>query len=539
MKSLKDNNWKQEVIYQIYPRSYYSKKGNSVGDIAGIAAKIEYINKLGIDRVWLSPFFDSPMKDYGYDVKDYYKVDKMFGTNQDFYALVKAVHKKGLKIIIDQVYNHTSDQCKWFNESANRQDKKDWYIWADANKDGSPPNNWLSIFGGGAWQWHPTRMQYYLHQFLKEQPDLNFNNPKVIKEILNVAKFWLDKGVDGFRLDTAHCYTQDKKLRNNPPRKDAPPDANPVNPYFMQNHIYDIDYKRNIPFFEKLRKLTDKYPSSFVVGEVGGNQQLDSMCLYTKTGKRLHAVYIFCFLTEFSAKDLYGVFNYLAKNMDDGFPCWAFSNHDVKRVASRGNVPSKWMPEYTRFMMALLLSIRGVPCIYQGEELGLPEADIAYEDLQDPYGKEFWPEYKGRDGCRTPMPWDANHQYGGFSKKKPWLPIPKQHLKLAVNRQEKDKKSMLWFTRTMLEWRKKQDAILDGEMTLIKTQSKDVFAFYRESNQQKILFMFNYSPKEQSISLPINADNKRLIPDSFFNRVKESGGTIKMPPYGVYITQVN
>lgn len=538
----KNEDWKEDVIYQVYPRSYFAKKGNSIGDINGITAKLDYIKQLGVDRIWISPFFKSPMKDYGYDIEDYYKVDKMFGTNADFYRLIKATHRRGMKIIIDQVYNHSSDQCEWFKQSVSglHKDKKDWYVWADAKKDGSPPNNWLSIFGGNAWQWHPTKMQYYLHQFLKEQPDLNFNNPEVIKEILRVAKFWLDKGVNGFRLDTAHCYTQDKKLRNNPSLKKAAFDANPVNPYFKQEHLYDVDYKRNVPFFTKLRTLTDKYKDSFVVGEVGGNEQLDSMCLYTKTGNRLHAVYIFCFLVDFTSKDLYSVFSYLDRNLGDGYPCWAFSNHDVRRIASRNNVPSKLIPQYTRFMMALLLTIRGVPCIYQGEELGLPEADIDFADLQDPYGKEFWPEYKGRDGCRTPMPWDGNDKYGGFSKEKPWLPVSKQHLKLAVNRQEQDTKSMLLFTKTMLEWRKQQDAILKGQMQLIKSAHKDVFIFIRESAKQKILFMFNYSPKEQKVSLPQQVkNNTRISPHSFFNKARASNGTITKPPYGVYITQIN
>ena len=549
--SKKNNNWKHEVIYQVYPRSYYAKSGKSIGDIPGIASKLDYIKDLGIDRLWLSPFFESPMKDYGYDVADYIKVDPMFGTNTDFYDLTEQAHGKGLKVIIDQVYNHTSDLHEWFKESVSRKDKEDWFVWADAKEDGSPPNNWLSIFGGCGWQWHPSRQQYYLHQFLKEQPDLNFNNPEVVEAILDVAKFWLDKGVDGFRLDTAHCYTQDTQLRDNPPLGDTegPPDSNTANPYFKQNHLYDIDYKKNVTFFEKLRALANNYSESFIVGEVGGNYQLDSMCRYTKSGKLLHAVYIFCFLTEFSSKDLYRVFEYLEENLDDGYPCWAFSNHDVRRVGSRGQVPAEHYDTYTRFMMTLLLCMRGVPCIYQGEELGLPEADINYEDLQDPFGKEFWPEYKGRDGCRTPMPWQADAEYGGFSKEKPWLPVPKEHLARAVDKQEADKNSMLWFTRSILAWRKNQEAILDGDMKLLKTSAGEVFAFTREAGGQKLGFLFNYSPTEQKVSLSKIAKDfadfkvgKLVKPDGsgdFFDRVKLSSDELIMPPYGVLITEAD
>ena len=539
-----NNNWRKDVIYQIYPRSYYAANGKGIGDIPGINSKLDYIQDLGIDRVWLSPFFKSPMKDYGYDVADYCKVDPMFGTNDDFFKLVKDVHSKGMTIIIDQVYNHTSDAHEWFADSVASGDKKDWYVWADAKEDGTPPNNWLSIFGGCGWQWHSKREQYYLHQFLKEQPDLDFNNPEVVNAILEVAEFWMNKGVDGFRLDTAHCYTQDKDLRDNPPVKDSEFfGSTAVNPYFRQNHLYDVDYKRNVPFFEKLRKVTDKYPNSFVVGEVGGNEQLDTLCRYTQNGDRLHSVYIFCFLSEFNTQDLYRVFKYLEANLGDGYPCWAFSNHDVTRSASRGNVPKELQNEYNRFMMTLLLTMRGVPCLYQGEELGLPEADISFEDLQDPYGKEFWPEFKGRDGCRTPMPWEAAGEYGGFSKEKPWLPVPQEHRDLAVDLQEKDPNSMLWFTRQMLQWRKQQSAILEGDMQLVETNSPEVFAFIRQSSDedpQKIFFAFNYSPNPTSIetTMDVSQQGQQLVSNDFFSRVTEDSGKISIPPYGVFIAAI-
>ena len=543
-----NKSWQNEVIYQIYPRSFFSSNGDAVGDIPGITAKLGYLKDLGIDKLWLSPFFKSPMKDYGYDIADYCAVDPLFGSNKDFDELVQQTHNQEMKIIIDQVYNHTSDQHDWFKQAVAKQGKDERYVWADAQADGSPPNNWLSIFGGSAWQWEPRRAQYYLHQFLKEQPDLNFNNEETQKAILEVADFWLSKGVDGFRLDTAHCYTQDPQLRSNPPAKeDNFFGGTKVNPYFMQDHLYDIDYKRNLPFIEKLRAVADKYPGSFMVGEVGGNEQLDTLCLYTKSGKRLHSVYIFCFLSEFNAADLYKVFTYLDENLGDGYPCWAFSNHDVTRVASRGadngegnnegreEVAPELQADYTRFMMTLLLTMRGVPCIYQGEELGLPEADIAFEDLQDPYGKQFWPEYKGRDGCRTPMPWTSDEKYGGFSQEKPWLPIPDQHLKMAADLQEKDKSSMLWFTRAMLQWRKQESVLQQGSMKLVEAD-KDIFAFVRELNNKKLLCVFNYSPHNKEFKTPYQG--KQITPHSFFNNTTLTADIINMPPYGVCLIEL-
>lgn len=531
-------NWRKEVLYQIYPRSYASASGKGIGDIDGIRSKLGYIKGLGIDRIWLSPFFKSPMKDYGYDVADYTKVDAMFGTNEDMFKLVKDSRNQGMNLIIDQVYNHTSDQHEWFINSAAGGDKKDWYVWADAKEDGSPPNNWLSIFGGCAWQWHPKRQQYYLHQFLKEQPDLNFNNEEVINAILGVAEYWLSNGVNGFRLDTAHCYTQDKDLRDNPPVGDLNFfGETSVNPYFRQNHLYDVDYKRNVPFFEKLRKLTDKYEDSFVVGEVGGNEQLDTLCRYTQKGDRLHSVYIFCFLSEFTTQDLYKVFEYLDDNLEDGYPCWALSNHDVTRVASRGKVAPQLQDDYNRCMMTLLLSMRGVPCIYQGEELGLPEVDISFADLQDPYGKEFWPEFKGRDGCRTPMPWQAATEFAGFSSEKPWLPIPAEHKQLAVDLQEKDPTSMLWFTRNILQWRKKQSAILEGDMQLVKTSATEVFAFVRQSAKQKTFFAFNYSDTAVSFELK-ESIKEQITTNDFFAKSSVSANELSIPPYGVFIAEI-
>ena len=531
MNAFSKDWWRAGVIYQIYPRSFFAARNKEIGDLAGITAKMNYLASLGVDAIWLSPFFKSPMKDYGYDVEDYCAVDPQFGTMQDFKDLLMTAHNAGLKVIIDQVYNHTSDRHQWFVESRAGRDnpKADWYVWADPQKDGSPPNNWLAVFGGSAWQWDARREQYYLHQFLVEQPDLNFNNPQVQEAILTTVKFWLDLGVDGFRLDTVHCYLQDPELRNNPPAKEPTFNSIKANPYFMQEHLYDVYYQHNLPFITKLRALTNQYEARMLVGEIGGDRQLDILTLYTQTQERLHSAYTFGFLSEFDSALFRSIFIHLKENLKDGWPCWAFSNHDVRRVASRGQVAEEHRPAYTRMMMTLLVLMRGMTCIYQGEELGLPEADLRYEDLRDPFGIEFWPEYKGRDGCRTPMPWQQNTPNAGFSETKPWLPVAKQHLPLAVDRQEADPNSMLHFTRRLLKWRKQLDDLLLGDMALIDTP-EDVLGFGRSHGEERLLCLFNYAAKPAKVELDF--EGKQVPLDASIDaQVRQT--TAYMAPYTV------
>ena len=528
--------WREGVIYQIYPRSYASAAAGGTGDLAGIASKLDYIAALGVDSIWLSPFFKSPMKDYGYDISDYCDVDPLFGDLRDFDALLKAAHTKGLKLIIDQAYNHTSDQHGWFEESRqNRTNPKaDWYIWSDPKPDGTPPNNWLSRFGGCGWEWDTRRRQYYFHQYLKEQPDLNFNNPQVIEAILATGRFWLERGVDGFRLDTVINYLQDEKLRDNPAAKEAYAKERRANPYWMQDHPYDTDYKNALFFIEALRRLTDEYDDKMLVGEIGGRESLEILSLYTQTDKRLHTCYTFDFLFEFTAADFRRVFTRLERKLGDGWPCWAFSNHDVKRIASRGGGAEELRPRFARMMFALLMCIRGTPCIYQGEELGLPEADIPYQDLQDPFGKTFWPVNKGRDGCRTPMPWEADVPNAGFSAAAPWLPPPPQHLPLAVDRQERDQASMLHFSRRLLAWRKQQVALRRGDMRILDSP-EHILAFTRATEEQKLLCVFNYSIDSVRFRSPFIGTQLKLdlVVDASLERDK-----IAMPPYSLCIVEV-
>ncbi|MBM3617063.1 MAG: alpha-glucosidase, partial [Alphaproteobacteria bacterium] len=303
-KDVKKNSewWRGGIIYQIYPRSFYDSNNDGIGDLNGITQKLPYIKSLGVDAIWISPFFKSPMKDFGYDVSDYRDIDPIFGTLEDFDNLVKEAAKLKLQVMIDLVISHTSSEHPWFIESASSRvnAKADWFVWADPKPDGTPPNNWLSIFGGSAWEWNATRRQYYLHNFLRSQPDLNFHNKEVRQQMLDVARFWLERGVHGFRLDTVNFYFHDAKLRSNPPVKEKKHvfDAPDSNPYVMQEHIYDKSRPENLIFLEDLRKLMDEYPHTATVGEIGDEGNVKLMADYTKKGKRLHMAYSFAFLSS-------------------------------------------------------------------------------------------------------------------------------------------------------------------------------------------------------------------------------------------------
>ena len=503
-KAPNNNWWRGGVIYQIYPRSYQDSNGDGIGDLPGITQRLEHIAQLGADGIWLSPFFKSPMKDFGYDVSDYRDVDPMFGTLDDFRALVAKAHALGLKVMIDQVLSHTSDQHPWFKESRESRDnaKADWYVWADPQDDGNPPNNWLSIFGGSAWQWDTRRMQYYMHNFLTTQPDLNFHNPQVQQAILDDVKFWLELGVDGYRLDTANFYFHDQQLRDNPARgrpDGEDPAVNAVNPYGWQWHHYDKSQPENLVFMQQLRALLDQYPDTTMVGEIGDDDGLARMAEYTRGGDKLHMAYCFDLLgTQNSAPYLHGLFSRFLNIVGDGWPCWALSNHDCVRVATRwgGAQPDARM---LRLAAAMQMSLRGTPCLYQGDELGLPEADIAFEDLQDPYGITMWPEFKGRDGCRTPMPWSSQAAHAGFGSGKPWLPVANSHLPLAVDAQKSD--GLMAFYAQLLHWRRQQPALISGSMAMLP-QHEQVLAFVREAEGQRVLCVFNFSDRAVTWALP-------------------------------------
>ncbi len=492
------------MIYQIYPRSFLDSNGDGVGDLAGITARLDYVASLGVDAIWVSPFFTSPMHDFGYDVSDYRDVDPIFGTLDDFRALLDRAHGLGLKVIIDQVLSHTSSDHDWFRQSGSSRtgDYADWYVWADAAADGSPPNNWLSVFGGRAWTWSAERGQYYLHNFLSTQPDLNFHNPAVRAAQLDNVRFWLDLGVDGFRFDVVNFYYHDRTLADNPPAGHANgnPSATTVNPYFAQRHIHDIDQPETLGFLGDMRALLDEYPGTTSVGEIASDNSLDVMAAYTQDGDKLHMAYTFDLLNDCrDSAYIRQVVERLETRIGDGWACWALSNHDVVRSASRWghDEDARRFPLVT---LALLLSLRGSVSLYQGEELGLPEAEVPRERLRDPWGIQFWPEFKGRDGCRTPMVWDTS-THGGFSSAATWLPVHAAHLPLAVELQEAADDSVLNLARRLIHWRKSQPALIGGEIELL-TADDDVLCWLRRSEEQTLLVAINLSGHEKRIRSP-------------------------------------
>ncbi|MBW8755618.1 MAG: alpha-glucosidase, partial [Sphingomonadales bacterium] len=405
--------WRGAAIYQIYPRSFQDTNGDGIGDLAGITERLPYVAALGVDAIWISPFYTSPMRDFGYDVSDYCDIDPIFGRLADFDALVAKAHGLGLKVLVDQVYAHTSDLHPWFASSraAREGPRADWYVWADPKADGTPPNNWQSVFGGPAWTWDARRRQYYMHTFLKEQPQLNVHEPAVQDALLGVARFWLERGVDGFRLDALNHSMHDPKLRNNPPA----PDTGRIRtrPFDFQIKRYSQSHPGVIAFIERIRTVCNEYGAIHTVAEVGGDKAIAEMQAYTKGDHRLNSAYGFDLLyaPELTPEVVAETLERWIKGK--GWPSWAFENHDAPRAVSRWCAPED-MARFARVKMALLVALRGNIILYQGEELGLEQDDIPFELLQDPEAIANWPLTLSRDGARTPMPW-RGEPLGGFT----------------------------------------------------------------------------------------------------------------------------
>ena len=482
--------WRGAVVYQVYPRSYADTDGDGVGDLKGITDHLDHIASLGVDAVWLSPFFTSPMKDFGYDVADYCGVDPIFGALEDFDRLVEKAHALGLRIITDLVFAHTSDQHAWFRESRRSRTgpRADWYVWADARPDGTPPTNWQSVFGGPAWTWDARRGQYYMHNFLPEQPQLNLHSPAVQDALLDVARFWLDRGVDGFRFDAINFALHDPLLRDNPP---APPGGKPSRPFDFQDKVHNQSQPGIVDFLARVRALMDGYPGRFSVAEVGGDHAEGEMQAFTAGETHLNSAYGFAYLyADALTPDLVRRANAAWDGAPgQGWPSWAFSNHDAPRAVSRwaeGRDPKA----FAGMALLLLMALRGNVFVYQGEELGLPQAEVPFDRLVDPEAIANWPETLGRDGARTPMPWVADARHAGFSTVEPWLPVDPRHAPLAVDRQEADPASLLHLTRRLIALRKREPALRLGAVRFLDAPAP-ILAFERGLGDEVLTCVFN------------------------------------------------
>lgn len=545
--------WQHAVIYQISPLSFLDSDGNGVGDLGGIISKLDYIAALGVDAIWLCPIYESPLDDFGYDVTDMRAIDSIFGTLEDFDRLLEVAHALELKVIIDQIWSHTSDQHPWFIESRSSRDnpKSDWYVWADPKPDGSPPNNWLSAFmGQSAWHWVPEREQFYFYNFLSSQPDLNWHNPHVVDALLTRAKFWLDRGVDGFRLDAPNFYLHDPQLRDNPPRpKNAPqPDGvSSDNPMVRQMFEYNFCRPETLEAFKPVRELIDQYPSVMTLGEVTLCD--DSIALaseYVSGDDRLHLAYHSALLIDepISATIMHRMMEKVLNHFESGGDCWMVGNHDYGRLRSRWtgkDASGEPYPEnFYHMITALLLSLPGAFCLYQGDELGLAEAmipeDITKEEIQDPFGKALFPAIVGRDGSRTPMPWKADEPNAGFTTaEKPWLPIPQDHYERAVDRQQSDPGSLLNTWRRLLHWRKKQPALEAGTVDLLNLE-EPLFGFIREYAEQRLLCLFNISDTSAQYDLSSFGDYKPVNGLRFEFDIHSD--MLKLPEHGVFFAEL-
>jgi alpha-glucosidase len=522
--------WRGAVVYQIYPRSFLDTNGDGVGDLAGIRERLGYVASLGVEAIWLSPFYRSPMKDFGYDVSDYRDVDPMFGSLADFDALVAEAHSLGLKVIIDQVWSHTSNQHAWFIESSSsRQNpRSDWYVWADPKPDGTPPNNWLASFGGAAWTWSAKRRQYYLHNFLHEQPDLNFWNPEVQAAVLDVARFWLERGVDGFRLDVVNYYVHDRKLTDNPPanRRRTPQMATD-----MQLHRFDRSQPENLAFITQLRHTMDAYGDRMTVGEIGDEPPLPRQQEYTAPPDRLSTAYSFYLLSTTEAPPELFLTAMSAWAEAPGWPSWSLGNHDVARFPTR---IAHNDPKHAAALLAALICLRGTIFLYQGDELGLPDAHVPFERLQDPFAIAAYAGSPGRDGARTPMPWSGDAPMGGFtSGHDAWLPIDATHLSLAVDRQERDPSSMLHFCRRIVAVRRGSHALQTGEARPIEA-AKNVLAFSRVLGDEEVRCFFELGGEETTVEDAAAAKGRGLL---LHGGAKIEPTGVRLPAYAVAIVR--
>ena len=538
--------WRGCALYQIYIRSFNDTDADGVGDLRGVIEKLDYIRGLNVDGFWLSPFFPSPQKDFGYDVTDFRNVDSRLGTMDDFMELLEEAHKCGLKLLIDFVPGHTSDEHPWFLESREDRDnpKADWFIWADAEPNGGPPNNWLSSFGGSAWTWEPRRCQYYYHPFLECQPALNLRNPAALEAMLDNMAFWFDRGVDGMRFDAVQCLTCDPDLRSNPTVSSAGSSVmyggGPNNPFARQVHLFDRDVPEALEIVERMRDVANRYdPQPVLIGELADTDSSRLSEKYTTEHLGFHAVYDFDLInTEKDVTTFSELLEARSAFLRTGWLMNVFSNHDARRSVS--NMTDFALPADNRRQAAKLLAfmqfaLKGGGILYQGEELGLTHAKLDYEDLQDPWGRNLWPDFEGRDGARTPMPWQADSKNAGFSHGDPWLPVVDEHVPLAVDTQLADPDSNLNFVRDFLAWRRNEPLLKWGGERVYLMDVAPLIVWDRYGEGRSLTCIANFSLLQTMFPFG-NRDWGELLPIPG-STAQTSGRGVSLEPLGFAILE--
>lgn len=497
--------WKEAVIYQIYPRSFYDSNGDGIGDLEGIIQKLDYLagseNSLGIDAIWLSPVYPSPMYDFGYDISDYEEIDPVFGDIQIFKRLLKEAHKRGIKVIMDLVVNHTSHLHPWFLESRSSKNspKRDWYIWKEPNH-GAPPNNWLGAFGGSGWEYDKRTGEYYFHSFLKEQPDLNWRNPEVEDAIFSMMKYWLDMGVDGFRLDVVNLYIKDEFFRNNISYFMKGPRS-----YDKQVHAYDRDRPEMHGILRRMRKLLDSYDDKrMFVGEImqdfPGNVLLPAT--YCGQDDELHLAFNFMFLfSPWKAEKFFQIIKDFESALGDkNWPNYTLSNHDFPRHITRYEKGKDTMLR-ARLAACMMLTLRGTPFLYYGEEIGMKRQKVPFRQIQDPVGKKYWPFHPGRDPERIPMPWDGSANTG-FTTGKPWLPLYSEAKEVNVASQILEKNSLFHTYKKLIQLRKDRKSLRKGKIKILLSNDKQVLYYRRREGKEETYIFLNFSDKPVNVSYP-------------------------------------
>ena len=511
--------WQRGVVYQIYPRSFMDSNGDGTGDLPGITSRLDYLEWLGVDAIWISPIFPSPMADFGYDVSNYTEVEPLFGSLSDLDQLIAEAHRRGIRIILDYVPNHTSDQHAWFLESRASRDspRRDWYIWRDPRPGGGPPNNWLSAFGGGAWEWEAATSQFYYHAYLKEQPDLNWWNPAVRTAMYDVLRFWLERGVDGFRIDALRQLVKDKQLRDNPPNPEWSPGENP---YHSLLPIYSTDQPELMDIIHRFREVTDEYDDRVLIGELWlPIERL--VAYYGRQGRGLHLPFNFhLILTPWKARLISALIEtYEAALPTTAWPNWVLGNHDRSRVASRVGAAQ------ARVAAMLLLTLRGTPTVYNGDEIGMRDVPIPPALVRDPVERNMPGLGLGRDPERTPMQWDAG-DYAGFSATTPWLPLADDYATVNVAWQREDPRSMLSLHRRLIQLRRSRAALSVGSYRQAYTDD-DVLVYMREAEGERVFVALNLSSRPRALAWSPEA-GRRVVLSTHLDREEDVGNQLEL-----------